>query len=58
MRHAKNPVELPCECCHTWFDIRNTTHDWLNERLVCGDCLAAYTDEELLEMLEGEINET
>lgn len=52
--YIKNPVELPCEVCHTWFDLHNAPHDWIGDRLVCGDCLSAYTDEELLEMLESE----
>lgn len=56
MRHNQSPVELPCEVCHTWFDPRQLPHDWLNERLVCGDCLSYYTEDELIEMLEGEGN--
>ena len=56
MKHKYSSIELACEVCHVWFDLHQAPHDWVQERLVCGDCLSAYTEEELLEMLEGEEN--
>jgi len=61
MKHKHNSVELHCEVCHTCFDPHQAPHDWLYNRLlsvflVCGDCLSAYSEDELLEMLDGEVN--
>jgi hypothetical protein len=40
-----------CDCCGRVFDVRNTTHDTLGDKWICGDCLANHDEEELRERL-------
>lgn len=40
-----------CDVCRDVFDVRNTPHDTLGDKWICGDCFANYDEEELRERL-------
>jgi hypothetical protein len=40
-----------CDLCKDVFDVRNSPHEVIGDKWICGNCCSAYDDEELRERI-------